>query len=179
MAITRYRPSTDVFRPFFTEGDWPFSRMGSTMRMPETDVVERENEIRVVCELPGMRSDQVEVSLENNVLTISGEKSETREEGQEKDTYHLSERRWGRFSRSFVLPREVDQEKIKASFREGVLEVTIPKSEKAKRRRIDVDASASEGSHRIEGGTQRTESMRGGMESENGREKEMGTGPKR
>jgi HSP20 family protein len=71
------------------------------------------------------------------VLTISGEKTEKREQGA-GETYHLSERRWGRFSRSFVLPREVDQERIEASFENGVLTVTIPKSEKARRRKIAI-----------------------------------------
>jgi HSP20 family protein len=137
MAITRYQPSTDLFRPFF-EDFAPFGRMGSSMRVPDTDVIERENEIRVICELPGMRAEDVELSLENNVLTISGEKHEEREEGSDGDTYHMSERRWGRFSRSFVLPREVEQDRIEASFDNGVLSVTIPKSEKARRRRIEI-----------------------------------------
>lgn len=138
MAITRYQPSTELFRPFFEDFMAPLGRYGSSMRPPDTDVVERENEIRVTCELPGMNADDIDISLENNVLTISGEKSEEREEGGEKDTYHLTERRWGRFSRSFVLPREVEQEQIRAEFRDGVLSVTIPKSEKARRRRIEI-----------------------------------------
>lgn len=140
MAITRYQPSTDLLRPFFDDFIAPFGRMGSSMRVPDTDVVERENEIQVVSELPGMNPDEVELSLENNVLTIAGEKHEERERGGEGDTFHLSERRWGRFSRSFVLPREVDSERISANFENGVLTVTIPKSEKARRRRIDIKA---------------------------------------
>ena len=140
MAITRYQPSTDLLRPFFDDFITPFGRMGSSMRVPDTDVIERENEIQVVCELPGMNPNEVELSLENNVLTISGEKHEERQQGGEGDTFHLSERRWGRFSRSFVLPREVDAEQISALFENGVLTVTIPKSEKARRRRIDIKA---------------------------------------
>jgi HSP20 family protein len=127
-----------MLRPFFDDMLTPFMRMGSTMRVPDTDVVEGENEIRVVCELPGMRAEEVELSLENNVLTISGEKREQRTEGGEEDRYHLTERRWGRFSRAFVLPREVDQDRIEASFDSGVLSVTIPKSERARPRRIEV-----------------------------------------
>jgi HSP20 family protein len=141
MAVTRYKPSSDVFRPFFDDMLVPFARMGSSMRVPDTDVVERENEIRVVCELPGMRKDEVELSLENNVLTISGEKNEQRREGDDKEMYHLTERRWGRFSRSFVLPREVDQERIQANFENGVLTITVPKSEKARRRRIEIGSN--------------------------------------
>jgi HSP20 family protein len=135
MAITRYRSTGNLFNPFF---DDLMSPMGTFVRAPETDVIERENEIRVVSELPGMRPDDIDISLENNVLTINGEKREEREEGGDKDTYHLTERRWGRFSRSFVLPREVEQEKIEAHFEDGVLTITIPKSEKARRRRIDI-----------------------------------------
>ena len=149
MAITRYQPSTDLFRSLFDDMVTPFGRMGSSMRVPDTDVVEAENEIQVVCELPGLKRDEVELSLENNVLTISGEKHETKEERSRGETYHLSERRWGRFSRSFVLPREVDQDRINASFENGVLTVSIPKSEKARRRRIEI-ASQDEGGQRIE-----------------------------
>lgn len=151
MAITRYQPSTDLFRSFFDDMVTPFGRMGSSMRVPDTDVVERENEIQVICELPGLGRDEVELSLENNVLTISGEKQEQREQGGESDTYHLSERRWGRFSRSFVLPREVDQERINAHFENGVLTISIPKSEKARRRKIEIGSEGGNGG-RIEAG---------------------------
>ena len=151
MAITRYQPSTDLFRSFFDDVITPFGRMGSSMRVPDTDVVERENEIQVVCELPGLRREEVELSLENNVLTISGEKHEEGHLGGEGDTYHLSERRWGRFSRSFVLPREVDQDRINAHFENGVLTVSIPKSEKARRRKIEIGSEGEDGG-RIEAG---------------------------
>jgi HSP20 family protein len=86
----------------------------------------------------------VEVSLENNVLTIDGEKKAEREEGKE-NRWHLSERRYGRFTRSFVLPRDVEQERIAASFEHGVLTVTIPKSERARPRRIEVRAGNRHG----------------------------------
>ena len=150
MAITRYQPSTDLFRSLFNDVVTPFGRMGSSMRVPDTDVVERENEIQVVCELPGMKREEVELSLENNVLTISGEKHEETEQGEKGETFHLSERRWGRFSRSFVLPREVDQDRIHASFEDGVLMVSIPKSEKARRRKIEI--GQADGGTRIESG---------------------------
>ena len=109
----------------------------SLMRAPETDVVETEREIRVQVEMPGLKRDNIEVDVENNVLTIRGEKREERTEGQE-GRYHLAERRWGTFARSFVLPRDVDADNIQASFEDGVLTVRIPKSEKARRRKIDV-----------------------------------------
>jgi HSP20 family protein len=151
MAIRRYQPSTDLFRPFFDDFS-PFVRMGSSMRVPDTDVVERENEIRVMCELPGLSPEDVDISLENNVLTITGEKREERQEADEEGTWHLSERRWGRFSRSFVLPREVEQDRIEAIYDNGVLTVTIPKSEKARPRRIEVRAESG-GTRRVQAGT--------------------------
>src|SRR5690606_15026177 len=76
--------------------------------------------------------------LENNILTISGEKRQDREESDEKHRWHLSERRYGQFSRSFVLPRDVEQDNIEATFENGVLRVVIPKSERARRRKIEI-----------------------------------------
>lgn len=113
----------------------------SLMRAPETDVVETEREIRVQVEMPGLKRENIEVDVENNVLTIRGEKREERTEGQ-NGRYHLAERRWGTFARSFVLPRDVDADAIQATFEDGVLSVTIPKSEKARRRKIDVGGTA-------------------------------------
>jgi HSP20 family protein len=115
---------------------------GNLMRAPETDVVETEREIRVVTEMPGLKRENIEIDVENNVLTIRGEKRAERTEG-EQGKWHLAERRWGTFARSFVLPRDVDAENIQASFDDGVLTVTVPKSEKARRRRIEVGAGTS------------------------------------
>jgi HSP20 family protein len=139
MAITPYRASTGRLAPLFEDMLRPMAgwgRVGSLLRAPEADVVETETEIRVLVELPGMNPEDVGLDMENNVLTISGEKKEERQ--QEHETWHLSERRYGKFSRSFVLPRDVDQESISAEFDGGVLSVTIPKSEKARRRRIEI-----------------------------------------
>ena len=113
----------------------------SLMRAPETDVVETEREIRAQVEMPGLKRENIEVDVENNVLTIRGEKREERTEGQE-GRYHLAERRWGTFARSFVLPRDVDADNIAAAFEDGVLRVSIPKSEKARRRKIDIGGMA-------------------------------------
>jgi len=115
----------------------------SLMRAPETDVIETEREIRVQVEMPGLKRENIEVDVENNVLTIRGEKREERTEGQD-GRYHLAERRWGTFARSFVLPRDVDADRIGAAFENGVLTVSIPKSEKARRRKIEVGANAQQ-----------------------------------
>ena len=146
MAVSPYRASTELFSPLFDSFFGPLAvegnRMRSMLRAPEADVVETENEIRVTAEMAGMRPEDVNVDLENNVLTISGEKRLEREEGKEGSTYHLSERRYGKFSRSFVLPRDVDSEKIEARFDNGVLTIRIPKSERARRRRISIENGA-------------------------------------
>lgn len=141
MAVTRYQPASDMFRPLMDDFFAPLNRMGSSMRTPDTDVVESEDQIRVIAEIPGMNRDDLNVSLENNILTISGEKTEEREEGSEKQNYHLSERRWGRFSRAFVLPREVEADEISANYQNGVLTVTVPKSEKARPRQIQIEGN--------------------------------------
>ncbi|HEX8272860.1 MAG TPA: Hsp20/alpha crystallin family protein [Longimicrobiaceae bacterium] len=147
MAVTPYRTSNDPFDRLF-DSLWGASgggnRGGSLMRAPETDVVETEKEIRVVTEMPGLKPDDVEVDVENNVLTIRGEKREERTEGEAGGKYHLAERRYGTFARSFVLPRDVDAERIEAGFEHGVLTVRIPKSERAQRRRIQVGGSGSQ-----------------------------------
>ncbi len=154
MAIVPYRPTTDLFRSLLDEawgpGAWGGRMAGmDLLRAPSADVMETQEEIRVMVELPGMRREDVEVSLENNVLTISGEKKEERQEGGKDDRRHLSERRYGRFSRSFVLPQEVEQDGVQATFEDGVLGVTIPKSEKAKPRRIEIRGGGEQ--KRIEG----------------------------
>jgi HSP20 family protein len=142
MAITRYPPSgQELFNPFL-EGLMGGRRSGSLMRAPEADVVETENEIRVTLDMPGMKADDIDIDLEHNVLTIRGEKMEQRSESDEQHTWHLSERRYGQLSRSFILPRDVEQEQIEARFEDGVLAVTIPKGEKTKRRRIEIGGNS-------------------------------------
>ena len=156
MAIRPYRATTDIFRPFFDDLLNPGfgGRMAGMdlLRTPEADVLESQDEIRVTLELPGVPPEQVEVNLEDNVLTVSGEKHEEHEERGEENRWHLSERRYGRFSRSFVLPREVETDRIEADFHNGILTITVPKSERVKPRRIQVRGDG--GSQRIEASKQ-------------------------
>lgn len=145
--MTPYR-SRDLFSSLVDElfGDFPLARSGALwLRAPAADVVERENEIEVTLELPGVRPEDVDVSLEGNVLTVSGEKKEERTEGDERSTWHLSERRYGRFTRSFVLPRDVEADKIEAHYEHGLLRIRIPKAERARRRRIEIRSSGAGG----------------------------------
>lgn len=93
--------------------------------LPQTDICETDNQFTMTLDLPGMTEDEVDLKIKDGRLTVSGEKTTEREEG-EKD-YHLRERRFGSFSRSFRIPESVDDTKIKAEFSKGVLSVTLPK----------------------------------------------------
>jgi HSP20 family protein len=143
MAVTQYRPTAERFGPLFEE---IFSRpvpqggrMRDLLRTPEADVVETEKDIRVLLDVPGMRPEDIEIGLENNLLSVSGERRPewSESEGQRVD-WHLSECRYGKFSRSFVLPRDVDADRIEAHVEDGVLRLSIPKNERARRRRIEI-----------------------------------------
>jgi HSP20 family protein len=105
---------------------------------PITDVREDEEGLYVTVELPGMNSEDVSVSVENGILSISGEKKQEREEGDAESNYHLVERRYGKFERTFRLPRSVDSDKVKAKFENGLLNIDLPKSEKAKKKLIAI-----------------------------------------
>ncbi len=108
------------------EGEW----------LPSLDVAETKNDIVVKAEVPGMNPEDIDISLSNGVLTIKGEKKQEREEKEEN--YHLVERSYGSFTRSIQLPGEVRNDKINASYRNGVLKVTLPKSEEAKKKEIKI-----------------------------------------
>lgn len=102
---------------------------------PPVDVAETQEKIIVRAEVPGMRQDDIHIEFENGLLTLRGERKLEKLEGV---TWHRVERIYGNFSRSFTLPRSVDPEKITATYREGVLEVEVPKKEEAKPRQIRV-----------------------------------------
>lgn len=112
-------------------------------RVPAVSVEERDREILLTAELPGMTDDSVEITLENNVLTITGEKRDAREEGEPSGKYHLAERSFGAFRRSFALPRTVRADGITAEFDHGLLTVRLPKAEEAVSRKIEVAARDS------------------------------------
>ena len=113
--------------------------------MPAVNVDETANELRLTAELPGMSTDDIELELENNVLTLRGEKADTRETGDDTRRYHVWERRYGSFQRSFTLPRTVKADEIDAEFVDGVLHVRLPKVAEAKSRRIAVRSNAGNG----------------------------------
>lgn len=107
--------------------------------VPPVDIRETDEAYEVVADLPGMTKDDVELRVEDNLLTIRGERRWREEEGGQEAGWSRRERAYGTFTRSFTLPREVDSEDVKARFRDGVLNVSIPKSEKAKPRTIDIE----------------------------------------
>jgi HSP20 family protein len=106
---------------------------------PAVDIREREDAYLVEVELPGLTKDDVKITMENNILTIQGEKKHEKEE--KRGNYHRSERLYGSFQRSFTLPSSVKNEKIEAQYKNGILTVTLPKVEEAKPKAIEVKVS--------------------------------------
>jgi HSP20 family protein len=125
-----------LFNSFFDEG----SGVGEHRRWaPAVDLVEREDSLVLKADLPGLSESDVQIEVRDNVLTISGERKAEHEDKQ--NGYVRVERSFGRFARALQLPQGVDPEGIAASFRNGVLEVTIPKPEERKARRIEIGSS--------------------------------------
>lgn len=124
-------------RPFRTE--WPSWELGMPFEghMPKVDVIDRDDEVVVRAEVPGVEKGDLDVSVSDNAVTIKGETK--REEKEEKGQYYRSEISRGTFVRTVTLPDYVDSEATKATFKDGVLEVTLPKLEKTKRRSIKID----------------------------------------
>ena len=128
----------DVFGRFDRLFDVDGSNRLSLAWSPVTDVREDENGLSVSVELPGLTTEDVAVSIENGILSISGEKKQETVEEDAERIEHLVERRYGNFERTFRLPRGVDSDKVKAKFQNGLLNIEIPKSEKAKKRQIEI-----------------------------------------
>ena len=111
----------------WVEGEW----------VPSLDVSETQDKVVVKAEAPGIDPKEIDISLNSGILTLKGEKKKEREE---KDaSYHLIERSYGSFSRSVRLPAEVQEDKVKAGYKDGVLTVTLPKTERAKERAIKIE----------------------------------------
>jgi HSP20 family protein len=151
MAIVRWEPFRDLVtlqdrmnrlfdesyrgnRPGETD-DWA---LGGSWA-PAVDIYEEEGSIVLKAELPGVDPKDVDVRVENNVLTLRGERKFGSE--VQRDSYHRVERAYGTFSRSFTLPTVVDTERIKAEVKDGVLRVNLPKKEEAKPRQISISVA--------------------------------------
>ena len=117
-------------------GERPFGKDLSEAWSPSVDISETEDNLLVKAELPGLEAKDVDVSLSGDLLTIKGEKKKEKEEKDEH--HHYIERYAGTFQRSFRLPVDVHTDKVEASFENGVLKVTLPKAEKAKKKAIEI-----------------------------------------
>ncbi len=129
--------------------DDTFSSRGGTSWQPAVDIHETSREIRLDVELPGIREEDVDVEVENGMLSIRGQKSAERKEEDEEGRYHLVERTYGSFFRSFQLPQGVDEKQIHADFDKGVLHISIPKAALPQPRRIQIGGT---GGQRAPGG---------------------------
>lgn len=137
----RSTPATEARRvsQFLDEAfaGWPFATGASPSAwQPSTDIFEDPNGIHLVMELPGVAPEQVKLTLENQVLTVRGEKKQVADE--QTTTVHRYERSYGVFERTFSLPNTVDSDRVEANFEHGLLTVLLPKAEKAKARSIEV-----------------------------------------
>ncbi len=149
VAPTLFEPWSDLRREIDRAFDsaltgLPLGSNGRPQYMPAMDIEESSDKIRLTLEVPGVSPEDLEIAVENNVLTVSGEKRFRRESGNDRDSSHLVERRYGRFERSVMLPETVDADSIAAHFENGVLTVELPKSPRSRRRTIAIGLGAKE-----------------------------------
>ena len=151
MALERWRPMGSLMRRSPFEAlerqmedmfgrvlGWPTRRLDADYVgwVPPLDMVDRKNEIVLRADLPGLERKDIQLSVESGVLTLQGSRQQEKEE-KDDDCYAME--RWaGAFSRSIALPQGVDPERVEASFRNGVLEMRIPKTKEAKGKKIDI-----------------------------------------
>lgn len=157
MALVRWEPFRELaalqnemgrWMSQFSGGVAPGNGQSSTW-LPAVDVWETEDELVLSFDLPGIAEDKVAVELDDNVLTVSGERDRTSEHSSER--FYRFERRFGTFSRSVTLPAGVNEQDIKADYTNGVLEVRVPKPEEQKPKRIQIGSQGA-----IEGSSKRT-----------------------
>jgi HSP20 family protein len=146
MAISRWDPFRDLSvlqdrmnRLFDDAGrGWRADEPAATTTWsPAVDILETENEIVVKAELPGVDRKDISLNLENNVLTLKGERRFEKETKEEN--YHRIERAYGGFSRAFSIPATVDEEKIRADYHDGILSIALPKKEQVKPKQIRIE----------------------------------------
>src|SRR5829696_506847 len=150
MAVIRRSPAgqlatlqSDMARmmnSFFGSSTFGPPGNGSSVWLPPVDIAEAEDALTLTFDLPGLKEDEIQVELDDNVLTVSGERVRTNEAKQ--DDFYRYERRFGTFSRSVALPGGVKDDEIEASYENGVLEIRVPKPEQYKPKRIQVGGSA-------------------------------------
>jgi HSP20 family protein len=144
MALTRWDPFAEIARlqdQLFRGYGLDMPRREAGAFAPAVDIYEEKDAYFVKAELPGVKAEDVHVSVENGVLTLKGERKFEREE--KRENYHRIERSYGEFTRSFSLPKTVDAENVRANMAEGVLTLTIPKKAAPEPKRIQVGTGAS------------------------------------
>jgi HSP20 family protein len=142
MTLVKFKPAHELshvekkLKKFFEDfdspftGDWGFKPFNSNVFAPRVDVTEDNNNLYVHAEVPGVDKNDIKINIVGDVLTISGEKKS--EQKDENKNYYRIERNFGAFSRSFTLPAEIITDKIGAEYKDGVLNITLPKTEEAK-----------------------------------------------
>lgn len=141
--VTRWNPTTAYLTnrdPFFRLVDSFFNgeAQGEETRswVPPVDIQETADAYVFHAELPGLTKENISITLENNILRISGERK--LEKDVKKENFHRIERTYGTFARTFTLPTQVDNERVQAAFENGILRVNVPKAEQAKPRKIEI-----------------------------------------
>ena len=147
MALMRWTPMghlpsfqhemNRMVNEFFGDGNGEAAGSGLSSWTPAVDIHETEDGFVIKAELPGVSKDDVSIDVHQNTLTLRGQRKHEAEVKQDK--YHRVERAYGSFQRSFVLPTVVDQDKVQATYKDGVLELHLPKSEAAKPKRIAIN----------------------------------------
>lgn len=134
--LNMQREINRMFDGFFRGGIQDDGSLFPSVWTPAVDVAEHDNEYLVKVELPGVSKDDVKITMQDNVLTIRGEKKQEKE--TKESNFHRVERSYGSFQRSFTLPTTVKNDRIEASYRDGILTITLPKAEEAKPKQIEV-----------------------------------------
>ena len=129
------RAGWGLFDRFFEDVGWPAMFTEEREWLPPVDISETEDALVLRLEVPGMDKKDINISVSEGILTVTGEK---KIETEEKETCHCRERCYGSFSRSICLPFDVDTDKVDATFKDGVLKITLPRSEAAKPKHIEV-----------------------------------------
>jgi HSP20 family protein len=147
MSLMKWRPARDLwgiqeemnrlFDEFFSRTPARFEEEG--MWAPHVDISETKDDIIVVAEAPGMKKEDIKITVQDNVLTLKGEKKQEKEE--KEANYHRIERSHGSFTRSFELPTTIQVDRIKANYKDGVLHISLPKAEEVKPKEISISVS--------------------------------------
>jgi HSP20 family protein len=148
MALARWTPARDIssirdemnrlFNEFWGRGTSEEGTWSAGAWMPPVDIYENDDALVVKAELPGFSKEDITVELKNNTLMLRGERK--RETEMKEGNYQRMERTYGAFQRSFVLPTTVDQQKVQATYKDGILELNLPKVEAAKPKRVAISS---------------------------------------